>query len=241
MFSKQVWRRVPLAVSRYPRLSRTLPAAGVPGPTRQMATSGPSPNDPFASGTNAYYVDEMYRLWKQDPKVVHSSWHVYFSGMDKGLSSPEAFQPPPTTHLPHPADGAPALHPVGGAELDLHLKVQLLVRAYQVRGHHVADLDPLGILDADLADVHPPELELSRYGFTERDLDRDITLGPGILPHFATEDHKTMKLREVITLLKRIYCKHSLPPRLNLVPYQKITLRRRRWHSVCSHSHQGGV
>jgi 2-oxoglutarate dehydrogenase complex dehydrogenase (E1) component-like enzyme len=67
--------------------------------------------------------------------------------------------------------------------------VRLLVRAFQVRGHHVAELDPLGILDANLADVQPPELELSRYGFTERDLQKDITLGPGILPHFATGDH----------------------------------------------------
>jgi 2-oxoglutarate dehydrogenase E1 component len=79
-----------------------------------------------------------------------------------------------------------------------------------VRGHHVADLDPLGILDADLADTQPPELELSRYGFTERDLDKDISLGPGILPHFATEDRKTMKLREIINLCKRIYCRWSL-------------------------------
>ena len=124
MFSKQVWRRIPVAVSRYPRLSRALPATGLCRPMRELATaSGPSPNDPFASGTNAYYIDEMYRLWRQDPKVVHPSWNIYFSGMDKGLSSPQAFQPPPTTHLPHPADGAPALHPIGGAELDLHLKV----------------------------------------------------------------------------------------------------------------------
>jgi len=84
--------------------------------------------------------------------------------------------------------------------------VQLLVRAYQVRGHHVAELDPLGILDADLQDFHPPELELSHYGFTERDLDKQITLGPGILPHFATEDRKTMSLGEIIKTLKRIYC-----------------------------------
>ncbi|KAJ2922429.1 hypothetical protein H1R20_g14666, partial [Candolleomyces eurysporus] len=148
----------------------------------------------------------MYRLWKQDPKSVHASWDIYFSGMEKGLSSPQAFQPPPSTDLPHPTDGAPALHVSSGAGLDIHLKVQLLVRAYQVRGHHVAELDPLGILDADLADVKPPELELSRYGFTERDLDADITLGPGILPHFATEGHKTMKLREIVSLCKRIYC-----------------------------------
>ena len=84
--------------------------------------------------------------------------------------------------------------------------MQLLVRAYQVRGHHVAELDPLGILDADLQDFHPPELELSHYGFTERDLDKQITLGPGILPHFAREDRKTMSLGEIIKTLKRIYC-----------------------------------
>jgi 2-oxoglutarate dehydrogenase E1 component len=84
--------------------------------------------------------------------------------------------------------------------------VQLLVRAYQVRGHHVAELDPLGILNADLADVHPPELEISRYGFTNRDMDKNISLGPGILPHFATEVRKSMKLGEIIKLLQRIYC-----------------------------------
>lgn len=166
---------------------------------------GPSSNDPFANGTNAYYADEMYRLWKQDPKSVHPSWDVYFSGLDKGLPSYQAFQPPPTS-LPPPADGAPALHGGGGAELDDHLKVQLLVRAYQVRGHHLAELDPLGILDADLADVRPAELELSRYGLTERDLDKDISLGPGILPHFATEENRTMKLGDIIKVLRRIYC-----------------------------------
>jgi 2-oxoglutarate dehydrogenase E1 component len=67
-------------------------------------------------------------------------------------------------------------------------------------------LDPLGLLDADLDDVQPPELELSHYGFTERDLDKQITLGPGILPHFASEDRKSMSLQEIIKLCKRIYC-----------------------------------
>jgi 2-oxoglutarate dehydrogenase E1 component len=65
----------------------------------------------------------MYRLWKEDPKSVHPSWNVYFSGLDKGLPSYKAFTPPPTT-LPPPADGAPALHAGGGAELDDHLKAR---------------------------------------------------------------------------------------------------------------------
>jgi 2-oxoglutarate dehydrogenase E1 component len=90
---------------------------------RSYAAAAPSPNDPFANGTNTYYADEMYRLWKQDPKSVHASWDVYFSGMDKkGLPSSQSFTPPPST-LPVPTDGAPALYAGTGADLDIHLKV----------------------------------------------------------------------------------------------------------------------
>lgn len=93
---------------------------------RALATpaKAPSPNDPFANGTNAYYAEEMYRHWRQDPSSVHASWDAYFKGLDKGLGA-NAFQPPPR-FLPAPADGAPALHPAGGAQLDDHLKVKLL-------------------------------------------------------------------------------------------------------------------
>ncbi|KAJ6620796.1 thiamine diphosphate-binding protein [Mycena sp. CBHHK59/15] len=206
MFTRQALRRLPAAAAATRSVLPQRSLAAVQ--KRDLATPAapPSPNDPFANGTNTYYAEEMYRHWRQDPKSVHVSWDVYFSGLDKGLTSPQAFQPPPR-HFPVPSDGAPALHAGGGgAELDDHLKAQLLVRAYQVRGHHVADLDPLGLLDADLADVQPPELELSHYGFTERDLDKQISLGPGILPHFASEDRKSMSLQEIIKLCKRIYC-----------------------------------
>lgn len=123
MLSRHVLRRLPIA-------GRAANAAGTHRSLlastrhqRAMATAQPpSPNDPFANGTNAYYAEEMYRHWRQDPKSVHVSWDVYFSGLDKGLTSAQAFQPPPR-HLPHPADGAPALHVGGGAELDDHLKV----------------------------------------------------------------------------------------------------------------------
>ncbi|KAG8930122.1 2-oxoglutarate dehydrogenase E1 component [Tulasnella sp. 418] len=181
-----------------PALARALASAAAP----------PSPNDAFATGTNAYYAEEMYKYWKQDPSSVHPSWATYFAGMEKGLPSSQAFQPPPSLNIPVPTGGAPSLHVGGGHELTDHLKVQLLVRAYQVRGHHVAQLDPLGVLDADLDNVIPAELSLSHYGWTERDLDKTFTLGPGILPHFAKEGRKSMTLREVIETCENIYCKH---------------------------------
>lgn len=118
----------------------------------------------------------------QDPKSVHVSWATYFSGLDKGLPSTQAFSPPPGLSSQaaiggHPATIAPGLGEEA-AELSDHLKVQLLVRAYQVRGHHTATLDPLGIMEADLSDVRPAELELDHYGWTEKDLDKEVRFFP---------------------------------------------------------------
>lgn len=119
MLSRQAIRRFPYVLRATPRHA---PLAVVQRTLATLATP-PSPNDPFANGTNAYYAEEMYRHWRQDPQSVHASWATYFSGMEYGLPSAKAFQPPPGLITP-PADGAPALHAVGGAELDDHLKVK---------------------------------------------------------------------------------------------------------------------
>jgi len=87
-------------------------------------TTSPSPNDLFANGTNAYYAEEMYRHWRQDPKSVHASWDAYFSGLDKGIPSQNAFQAPPSGFIARPTDGSPQLHGQAGQELNDHLKVR---------------------------------------------------------------------------------------------------------------------
>jgi 2-oxoglutarate dehydrogenase E1 component len=66
------------------------------------------------------------------------------------------------------------------------------------------------MLDADLENVAPAELELSHYGWTERDLDKVFNLGPGILPHFAKDGRAQMTLREIVETCRSIYCTHSL-------------------------------
>jgi 2-oxoglutarate dehydrogenase E1 component len=122
MFNSLALRRVAPQVSRWSRL----PRSGMLF-RRTLATPAkdPSPNDPFANGTNAYYAEQMYRHWRQDRSSVHASWDAYFSGLDKGLSSPQAFQPPPPVSAITPDDGAPALYASGaGGELDDHLKVR---------------------------------------------------------------------------------------------------------------------
>jgi 2-oxoglutarate dehydrogenase E1 component len=150
----------------------------------------------------------MYLAWRNDPSSVHISWQTYFKNMENGdMPISQAFQPPPTI-VPTPVGGVPQHMHAAGQDLTNHLKVQLLVRAYQARGHHKSKTDPLGIRgEAEAFGYNrPKELELDHYGFTERDLDQEFTLGPGILPRFETESRKKMTLREIIAACEKIYC-----------------------------------
>lgn len=172
--------------------------------TRCLATA----TDTFLQGNDANYVDEMYQQWRQDPASVHSSWNAYFTNIEKdGVSPSKAFQAPPTL-VPTVSGGTAGFYPQQSnvnEDVVVHLKVQLLVRAYQVRGHQKAQIDPLGITFGSHAKV-PKELTLEYYQFTEKDLDKEITLGPGILPRFATGGKKSMTLREIIKTCEELYC-----------------------------------
>ena len=185
---------------------------------KRWATSSlfqaPDPSDNFLSGNTANYIDEMYMQWKEDPKSVHISWQVYFKNMENGeMPISQAFQPPPS--LVPGATITPSLVPgtgVGiaeGSDVTNHLKVQLLVRAYQARGHHKADIDPLGIRKGNsrgFGNIQPKELSLEYYQFSEKDLDTEFSLGPGILPRFKRDGREKMTLREIVAACEKIYC-----------------------------------
>jgi 2-oxoglutarate dehydrogenase E1 component len=74
-------------------------------------------------------------------------------------------------------------------------RVMELINAYRVRGHLIADIDPLHALPL----LYHPELDIETYNLTIWDLDRlFITGGLG-----GTE---TATLREILGILQRAYC-----------------------------------
>jgi 2-oxoglutarate dehydrogenase E1 component len=75
------------------------------------------------------------------------------------------------------------------------VRALMLIRAYRIRGHLAADLDPLGIIEPE---PHP-ELDPATYGFTEADMDRPIFLDNVL-------GLETASLREILALVKRTYC-----------------------------------
>jgi 2-oxoglutarate dehydrogenase E1 component len=71
----------------------------------------------------------------------------------------------------------------------------MLIRAYRIRGHFHAKLDPLGIQQ----EPNEEELDPKSYGFTEADLDRRIFLDKVLGLEFAS-------MREIVAILRRTYC-----------------------------------
>ncbi|HET9617258.1 MAG TPA: 2-oxoglutarate dehydrogenase E1 component, partial [Pseudolabrys sp.] len=71
----------------------------------------------------------------------------------------------------------------------------MLIRAYRIRGHFHAKLDPLAIQ----SEPNEEELEPASYGFSEADMDRKIFLDKVLGIEFAS-------MREIVSILRRTYC-----------------------------------
>lgn len=80
----------------------------------------------FLNGPSAAYVEDMYAAWKNSPSSVHVSWQSYFKNIDLGKERP--WQAPPSI-ISTPTDVGISQVP---SEFQDQMKVQLMVRAYQV-------------------------------------------------------------------------------------------------------------
>ncbi|WP_068114110.1 2-oxoglutarate dehydrogenase E1 component [Tropicimonas marinistellae] len=75
------------------------------------------------------------------------------------------------------------------------IRALMIIRAYRIRGHLVADLDPLGMRDA----TPHPELDPASYGFTDADMDRPIFIDNVLGLQMAS-------MRQIVEIVKRTYC-----------------------------------
>ncbi|KAJ2513786.1 2-oxoglutarate dehydrogenase E1 component, partial [Coemansia sp. RSA 2049] len=210
LFLRHSYPSALLSLSAWKTLTTSTAAGSASAPT---TTGPPHPSESFLSGNVTPYIEEMYEAYIKDPESVHVSWRSYFKNVDKGLKPGLAFQTAPSlisaTAINPASDAASNLSGLqGNPEVVDHLKVQLMARAYQVRGHYLAKLDPLGIQVPEPGSVSATELSPSYYGFTEKDMDRKFTLGPGVLQNFANAGHKEMTLREIVKTLEKVYCGH---------------------------------
>jgi 2-oxoglutarate dehydrogenase E1 component len=75
------------------------------------------------------------------------------------------------------------------------IRALMIIRAYRIRGHLAADLDPLGMREAS----NHPELDPKSYGFTDADMDRPIFIDNVLGLQIAS-------MRQIVEIVKRTYC-----------------------------------
>jgi 2-oxoglutarate dehydrogenase E1 component len=92
----------------------------------------------------------------------------------------------------------PDVHPVGREEAMLHKQMQVatLIRVHRVRGHLIADLDPLRWREPEM----PPELDPVTYGLTIWDLDREFLTG-------GVAGTERLPLGDLLGVLRDAYCR----------------------------------
>ena len=75
------------------------------------------------------------------------------------------------------------------------IRALMIIRAYRIRGHFAADLDPLDMREK----TQHPELDPKSYGFTEADMDRPIFIDNVLGLQIAS-------MRQIIEIVSRTYC-----------------------------------
>ncbi len=169
------------------------------------------------NGGNAAFVADMYARWAANPASVDASFAELFAALNdeargilmdaSGASwSPQHFdvaEPEPAKPAAKGGKAAPpAAASTAGATpeqvrataLD-SLRALMMIRAYRVRGHLEARLDPLGL---QLPKSHA-ELDPASYGFGPGDMDRPIFIDNVLGRESAT-------VREIIGILRASYC-----------------------------------
>jgi len=80
-------------------------------------------------------------------------------------------------------------------QVDKAGRVQELINAYRVRGHLMADIDPLEYVQRS-----HPDLDIASHGLSFWDLDREFVVG-------GFGGRRTAKLRDVLGILRDSYCR----------------------------------
>ncbi len=124
------------------------------------------------------YVEELLAQYQANPASVSPEWQAYFLGIEANTITPSA------------GTGSSVSSAAAAKQVGVHR----LIRAWRMRGHLAAHLNPLSPTPPETL----AELTLNFYGLSEADLDSE----------FMTEGvvgQPTGKLRGILTALQRAY------------------------------------
>ena len=161
----------------------------------------------FLAGVNSDYIEEYYSLYLQNSKLLTNDWIEFFDGLKEdsnnileNIKGP-SWNPKKIKKINYVLDkkdkseeDTTELSSVRQASTD-SVRAIMLIRAYRIRGHLIANLDPLNL---QIKEEHP-ELKPESYGFKKQDYNRKIFLDGVLGLQYGN-------LNEILKILKKTYC-----------------------------------
>ena len=165
-------------------------------------------------GGNSSFIKELYLKYLNNPKSIPRSWVEFFDGLDEDqeVIKKEILGPSWVsrkgdnikTNLLEKDLVEDKQESIGDTsilkdnyekEKEQSVKAIAMIRAYRIRGHLIANLDPLEMMERKYLDeLHPAD-----HGFKKEDYNKKIYLGEYMDRNYATVD-------EIISFLKTTYC-----------------------------------
>src|SRR5579863_2155097 len=150
------------------------------------------------SGANASYVEALYEQYLRDPASIDAAWRGYFDALPGNRAErPHSPVIAAVAARTQAASAAPSAAPSGANEKQA--AVSRLMQIYSNRGHLIARIDPLGLLQRP----RPRVLDLDYAGLSEADLDTEF--------YTASRNDwmpRRARLRDIIARLEQVYCGH---------------------------------
>ena len=159
----------------------------------------------FLAGVNAEFINEFYSDYISDPSSLPESWKFFFDGLSDNekliyddIKGPSWSPEKRLKKIKAPKDLKEEkinnnLDTIKQASKD-SVRAIMLIRAYRIRGHLIANLDPLSIQQKK----EHPELKPESYGFEKKDFNRKIFLDGVLGLQYAN-------LNQILEILKKTY------------------------------------
>ncbi len=156
-------------------------------------------SSPFSSA-QAPYVEALHERFQEDPASLPAEWRTFFERLGPASRKTTRIAAKSAITAPTRPQGQPErlapLMPAALADAEKQSAVSRLIQFYANRGHLIADIDPLGLMQRPVPDV----LEPSHVGLTDADMETEFYTGSR-----TSAVETQMKLREILAQLRQIY------------------------------------
>ena len=180
----------------------------------------------FLNKSNSAFIEEMYIKYIEKDPNLPESWREYFKDLNDDIESIIKEVEGPSWAQRKKVNLDKITNELAGQNQNIStsqssitqsIKAIALIRAYRIRGHLIANLDPLGMMERNyIHELHPED-----HGFKKEDYGKKIFIGSYLNTTSAS-------INEILQKLRKVYCSNIGVEYMHISdPVEKIWFRER--------------